>query len=114
MLEEELATKTPEQEQHIKDTIKNLCKSQALAHTHAANSADYLAQLTDLVSLPATIKVMNSTLRLVIAIKIPEVDDMMERAQQKVEAIRKAKEATSGVRPIDEVVFAQKLSDLES
>ena len=107
MLEEELTTKTPEQEQHIKDTIKNLCKSQALAHRHAANSADYLAQLTDLVSLPATIKVMNSTLRPVVAIKIPEVDDMMERVQQKVEAIRKAKEATSGVRPIDEVVFTQ-------
>ena len=57
MLEEELAMKTPEEVQHIKNTIKNLCKSQALAHRHAANSADYLAQLTDMVSLPATIKV---------------------------------------------------------
>ena len=72
-----------------------------------ANLADYLAQLTDMVSLPATIKVMNSTLRLVVAVKIPEVNDMLERAQQKVEAIRKAKEATSAVRPIDEVVFTQ-------
>ena len=107
MLEEELATKTPAEEQHIKNTIKNLCKSQALAHRHAANSADYLAQLMDLVSLPATIKVMNSTLRPVVAVKIPEVDDMLERVQQKVEAIRKAKEATSSVRPIDKVVFAQ-------
>ena len=107
LLEEALTMKTPEQEQHIKDTIKNLCKLQALAHRHAANSADYLAQLADLVSLPATIKVMNSTLRPVVAIKIPEVDDMMERAQQKVEAIRMAKEATSGVRPIDGVIFAQ-------
>ena len=42
-----------------------------------------------------------------IAVKIPEVDDMLERAQQKVEAIKKAKEATSGVRPIDQVIFAQ-------
>ena len=32
---------------------------------------------------------------------------MLERAQQKVEAIRKAKEATSGVRPIDQIIFAQ-------
>ena len=107
MLEEELETKTPEEVQQIKNTIKNLCKSQALAHRHAANSADYLAQLTDMVSLPATIKVMNSTLRPVVAVKIPEVDDMLERAQQKVEAIRKVKEATSTVRPIDEVVFTQ-------
>ena len=107
MLEEEIASKTPEQVQHIKNTIKNLCKSQALAHRHVANSADYLAELTDVLSLPATIKVMNVTLRLVVAVKIPEVDDMLERAQQKVEAIRKAKEATSGVRPIDQVIFAQ-------
>ena len=107
MLEEELAMKTPAEEQHIKDMIKNLCKSQALAHRHAANLADYLAQLTDMVSLPATIKVMNSTLRPVVAVKIPEVDDMLEKVQQKVEAIRKAKEATSRVRPIDQVVFAQ-------
>ena len=107
MLEEELETKTPEEVQHIKNMIKNLCKSQALAHRHAANSADYLAQLTDMVSLPATIKVMNLTLRSVVAVKIPEVDDMLERVQQKVEAIRKVKEAMSTVRPIDEVVFTQ-------
>ena len=80
MLEEELETKTPEEVQQIKNTIKNLCKSQVLAHRHAANSADYLAQLTDMVSLPATIKVMNLTLRPVVAVKIPEVDDMLERA----------------------------------
>ena len=107
MLEEELVTKTPEEVQHIKNTIKNLCKSQVLAHRHAANLADYLAQLTDMISLPATIKVMNSTLRPVVAVKIPEVDDMLERVRQKVEAIKKAKEATSTVRPIDEVVFTQ-------
>ena len=60
-----------------------------------------------MVSLPATIKVINSTLRPVVVVKIPEVNDMLERAQQKVEAIRKVKEAMSTVRPINEVVFAQ-------
>ena len=107
MLEEDLVRKTPEQVQHIKNTIKNLCKSQALAHRHVANLADYLAELTDIISLPATIKIMNATLRPVVALKSQEVDNMLERAQQKVEAIRKAKEATSGVWPIDQVIFAQ-------
>ena len=37
MLEEELEMKTPEEVQHIKNMIKNLCKLQALAHRHAAN-----------------------------------------------------------------------------
>ena len=31
---------------------------------------------------------------------------MLDRAQQKVEAIKKAKEAVGGVRPIDQVIFA--------
>ena len=52
MLEEEIARKTPEQVQHIKNTIKNLCKSQVLAHRHASNLADYLAELMDMISLP--------------------------------------------------------------
>ena len=42
-----------------------------------------------------------------MAIKIPEVDDMMARAQEKVDAIRQAKQKVGELRPIDEVVFAQ-------
>ena len=84
-----------------------MCKSQALAHRHAANSADYLASLTDMVSLPVTIKIMNATLRPVVAVKISEVNDMLECAQEKAEVTRRANEATAGARPIDEVIFAQ-------
>ena len=87
--------------------IKNICTSQALAHRHAANSGDDLASLMDMVSLPVMIKVMNATLQPVVAVKIPEVDDMLECAQEKVEVIRRAKEATAGARPIDEVIFTQ-------
>ena len=50
---------------------------------------------------------MNATLRPVVAVRIPEVDDMIERAQQKVEAIKKAKEMAGGTRPIDQVIFVQ-------
>ena len=42
-----------------------------------------------------------------MAIKIPEVNDMMARAQQKVDAIRQAKHKVGELKPIDEVVFAQ-------
>ena len=42
-----------------------------------------------------------------MAIKIPEVDEMMARAEQKVEAIRQAKQKVGELKPIDEVVFAQ-------
>ena len=69
--------------------------------------ADNLALLMELVSLPILVKVICATMRPTVAIKIPEVDNMMARAQEKVDAIRQAKKKVGELRPIDEVVFAQ-------
>ena len=78
-----------------------------MAHRHAAEAADNLASLTDMVSLPILVKVISAMMRPTVAIKIPEVDEMMARAEQKVEAIRQAKQKIGELKPIDEVVFAQ-------
>ena len=107
LVEEELVGKSDEQIKVIKKCIGNVCREQALAHRHAAEAADNLASLTELVSLPILFKVINATMRPTVAIKIPEVDDMMARAQAKVDAIRQAKQKVGELRPIDEVVFAQ-------
>ena len=55
------------------------------------------------------IKVISATMRPTVAIKIPKVDDMIARAQEKVDAIKQAKQKVSELRPIDEVVFAQNI-----
>ena len=107
IVEEELVGKSKEQVDVIKKCIGNICREQALAHRHAAEAADNLASLTDLVSLPIVIKVMSATMRPTVAIKIPEVDDMIVRAEQKVEAIRQVKQKVGELKVIDEVVFAQ-------
>ena len=107
IVEEELVRKSKEQVDVIKKCIGNICREQALAHRHTAEAADNLASLTDLVSLPIVIKVMSATMRPTVAIKIPEVDDMIARAEQKVEAIRQAKQKVGELKAIDEVVFAQ-------
>ena len=107
LVEEELVGKTKEQVNAIKKCIGNVCREQALAHRHAAEVADNLASLTELVSLPILVKVISATMRPTVAIKIPEVDNMMVRAQEKVDAIRQAKQKVSELRPIDKVVFAQ-------
>ena len=107
LVEEELVGKSKEQINAIKKCISSICKEQALAHRHAAEAADNLSALTDLVSLPIIIKVISATMRRTVAIQIPEVDDMMARAQEKVDAIRRAKEKTGELQPIDEVIFAQ-------
>ena len=107
LVEEELVGKTKEQVNTIKKCIGNICREQALVHRHAAEAADNMANLTELVSLPILIKVINATMRPTVAIKIPEVDDMMARAQEKVDAIRQVKQKVGELKPIDEVVFAQ-------
>ena len=107
LVEDKLEGKTLKEMNQIKTTIANICRAQALAHRHAADAADHLTSLTDMVSLPIIMKIINATMRLTVALKIPEVDDMLERAQEKVNRIRKAKEAAGDLRPIDEVIFAQ-------
>ena len=109
LVEDELVGKSEQQVGRIKKCIGNICREQALAHRHAAEAADNLANLTDLVSLPILVKVISATMRPTVAIKIPEVDDMIARAEQKVEAIRQAKQKVGELKPIDEVVFAQNI-----
>ena len=107
LVEEELVGKTKEQANVIKKCIGNICREQALEHRHAAEAVDNMANLTELVSLPILIKVISTMMRPTVAIKIPEVDEMMARAQQKVEVVRQAKQKVGELKPIDEVVFAQ-------
>ena len=107
IVEEELVGKMKEQVNVIKKCIGNICREQALVHRHAAEAADNMGSLMELVSLPILIKVISATMRPTVAIKIPEVDEMMARAEQKVEAIRQAKQKLRELKPIDEVVFAQ-------
>ena len=107
LVEEELVGKTKEQVNMIKKCIRNICREQALAHRYAAEVADNMANLMELVSLPILIKVISATMRPTVAIKIPKVDDMMVRAQQKVDVIRQVKQKVGELKPIDEVVFAQ-------
>ena len=76
---------SPEQVKMMKDTIKALLKSQSLAHRHAADVTDHLTALADMMNIPGLLQVMDVTLCLVVAVKIPEVDDMLEKAQEKVD-----------------------------
>ena len=107
LVEEELVGKSKEQVNAIKKCISSTCKEQAMAHRHVAEAADNLSALMEMVSLLILIKVISATMRPTVAIKIPEVDDMIARAQEKVDAIRQAKQKVSELRPINEVVFAQ-------
>ena len=107
LVEDELVSKSEKQVSTIKKCIGNICREQALAHRHVAEAADNMASLTEMVSLPILLKVISATMRPTTAIKIPKVDKIMARAEQKVEAIRQAKQKVGELKPIDEVVFAQ-------
>ena len=88
-VKEELARKTPVQIKELKITIMNICRSHSLAHRHTADAADHLVTLTEIASLPVVMTVINSCQQPVVAVKIPEVDEMLQRAQDKVDAIKR-------------------------
>ena len=79
----ELEGKTPLHIKELKITVANICRSQALAHRHAADAADHLVTLTEIASLPVVMTMINACQRPVVAVKILEVDEMMQRAQDK-------------------------------
>ena len=56
----ELKGKTPVQVKELKITIANICRSQALAHRHAADAANHLVMLTDIASMPVVLMVINA------------------------------------------------------
>ena len=114
LVEEELVGKTKEQINAIKKCISNVCREQALAHRHVVEAADNLVTLTEMVSLPILVKVISTTMRPTVAIKIPEVDDMIVRAQEKVDAIKQAKQKVGELWPIDEVMFVQNVPQVQS
>ena len=95
----ELEGKTSLQIKEMKITIANICRSQALAHRHAADAADHLVMLIKIASLPVVMTVINRCQRPVVAVKIPEVDEMMQRAQDKVDAIKQVQIRAGGVPP---------------
>ena len=65
-VKEELAGKTPVQIKELK--IANLCRSQALAHWHAADAAHHFVTLTEIASLPVVMTVINSCQRPVVEV----------------------------------------------
>ena len=80
LVEEELVRKSKEPINAIKRRIGNVCREQALAHRHAAEAVDNLSSLTNLVSLLILVKVISAMMRPTVAIKIPDVEDMIARA----------------------------------
>ena len=70
-------------------------------------AVDNLSALMEMVSLPILVKVISATMRPTVAIKITEVDEMIAKAQEKVDAIKCAKQKVGELRQIDEVVFTQ-------
>ena len=73
------------------------------------DAADHMITLTKIASIPVALMVINAVQQPVVAVKIPEVDEMMQRAQDKVDAIRNVKIRTGGVHQIDEVIFVQNI-----
>ena len=97
-------------DQHIKMALEIYHSQVKYLHSLGVDACkEYSQQRVDYIleAVVAGDLVCKVCQRPVVAVKIPEVDEMLQRAQDKVDAIKRVQLRTAGSRPIDEVVFAQ-------
>ena len=88
MLNEEVAEMSPTKECAIRNTIKQLCHHNKLAHRHAAMASEQLETLSMNVSIPFFLRVAESTARPLVQLRLPSMDAHMDKTEQ----VRKARE----------------------
>ena len=107
LLNEEVAEMTPTKENAIRNTIKQLCHHNKMAHRHAAMASEQLETLSMNVSMPFFLKVAESTSRPLIQLRLPSMDAQMDKTEQ----IRKSREEeyTTQVQPTIQLAVKQNL-----
>ena len=107
MLNEEVAEMTPTKENAIRNTIKQLCHHNKMAHRHASMASEQLETLSMNVSIPFFLKVAESTSRPLIQLRLPSMDAHMDKTEQ----IRKSREEeyTTQVQPTINLAVKQNL-----
>ena len=111
MLNEEVAEMTPTKECAIRNTIKQLCHHNKLAHRHAAMASEQLETLSMNVSIPFFLRVAESTARPLIQVRLPSLDAHMDKTEQ----MRKAREEeyTTQVQPTLQMAAKQNLASMK-
>ena len=107
MLNEKVAEMTPMKENAIRNTIKQLCHHNKMAHRHASMASEQLETLSMNVSIPFFLKVAESTSRPLVQLRLPSMDAHMDKTEQ----IRKAREEeyTTQVQPTINLAVKQNL-----
>ena len=107
MLNEEVAEMTPMKENAIRNTIKQLCHHNKMAHRHASMASEQLETLSMNVSIPFFLTVAESTFRPLVQLRLPSMDAHMDKTEQ----IRKSREeeCTTQVQPTINLAVKQNL-----
>ena len=111
MLNEEVAEMTPTKECAIRNTIKQLCHHNKLAHRHAAMASEQLETLSMNVSIPFFLRVAESTARPLVQLRLPSMDAHMDKTEQ----VRKAREEeyVTQVQPTLQMAAKQNLASMK-
>ena len=110
-LNEEVAEMSPTKESAIRNTIKQLCHHNKLAHRHAAMASEQLETLSMNVSIPFFLRVAESTARPLVQVRLPSLDAHMDKTEQ----MRKAREEeyTTQVQPTLLMAVKQNLTSMK-
>ena len=76
-------------------------------HGHASDAADHLATISRMGSVPAIVKISEATARLLIAMRLPVVEEYMDEVLQKQLAVKEA--CKKDEKPIEEIALQQNI-----
>ena len=111
MLNEEVAEMTPTKECAIRNTIKQLCHHNKLAHRHASMASEQLETLSMNVSIPFFLRVAESTARPLVQLRLTSMDAHMDKTEQ----ARKAREEeyATQIQPTLQLAVKQNLASMK-
>ena len=84
-IQKEFDDMTPQKQKELRHHVQGILHSNALAHRHAADAAEHLADASKLLSTPGIIALSNPTARPLVGIHLPIMNKFIEAAQRKHE-----------------------------
>ena len=106
-IKKDLEKMSPEKQKMLWHHIQGILHSNMLAHRHAAESAEHLAEASKLLSTLGIITFANTTAHPLVGIHLPIMNQFIKAAEQKHEET--VQECQGQYLPIDEICLEQNL-----
>ena len=95
---------SPEKQKELRYHVQGILEVNALAHKHAVEAAEHMADASRLLSTPGIVTLLNATVRPLVGVHLPIMNKFIEEAQKKHKEMLQQRK-----KLIDEICIDQNL-----